>query len=290
MAYMLLNGELIERSEGKIDIEDRGFQFGDGVYEVISVYGGHPFALNEHLDRLFESARKIYMNIPYSKTELEDGIKRLLQKEKKNNCYVYMQFSRGTSIRNHIIPKTATGTLIIYLLDAKQIDEWKQKGIKTVITEDIRWLRCDIKTTSLLGNVLVKQKAVEKNASEAILHRDGVVTEGSSTNVWIVKDRLIRTHPADHFILNGITRREILSICENHQFRCMEQRFTVDELLEADEIFITSTTLEVMPVVEVDGQKISGGKPGPITRKLQSLFEQEIQFRCFDVKEKFSVK
>ncbi|WAA11762.1 D-amino-acid transaminase [Fervidibacillus halotolerans] len=291
MAYMFLNGKLIERTKGKIDVEDRGFQFGDGIYEVIAVYGGRPFALSDHLDRLFESAKKIYMEIPYSKKELEDGIHRLLHVDKREHCYIYIQVSRGISPRNHIIPQRISGTVIIYLLDPiREKENWKRRGIKAAITEDIRWLRCDIKTTSLLGNVLVKQKAVEKQASEAILHREQRVTEGSSSNVWIVKDGLLRTHPADQFILNGITRKQILAISKQQRIPYVEQSFTVDELLGADEVFITSTTMEVTPVVEVDEVKINEGKPGLLTKKLQWLLEREIQSQCFDDASPFSLK
>lgn len=280
MSYVIFNGEIVKRGQVKIDFEDRGYQFGDGIYEVIRIYNGKPFALKEHLDRLYASAEKIYMDIPYTKGELEKMIYSLLDVEGVRHSNLYIQYSRGVAARDHVIPEQITGTLIGYLLGGARPINLMENGIRAVLAEDKRWHHCDIKSTSLLGNILAKKKATDAGCDEAILHRDQVVTEGSSTNVWVVKDGTVFTRPADHFILNGITRMRILSILAAENIPHEEKAFTTGELLSADEVFISSTTKEIVPVIEVDGKKISNGWPGEMTKKLQSLFVKEIEKEC----------
>ncbi|MGM0903323.1 MAG: D-amino-acid transaminase [Bacillota bacterium] len=281
MQNVLLNGELLERSKASIDIEDRGYQFGDGVYEVIRVYNGKMFTEEEHLDRLWASAASIGIEIPYSKKELQEQLKLLIEKDQLVIGTVYLQFTRGISPRKHPFPANrVTPTFVAYTREVGRPVEKLQSGVKAIITDDIRWLRCDIKSLNLLGNLLANQKAAEAGCDEAVLHREGRVTEGSHSNISIVKGGKVYTHPANHFILNGISRRVMIEICKREEIPFIEEPFTVEELTQADEIFLTGTTVEVMPVVELAGKSISGGKPGPLTRKLQELFKSEIELQC----------
>lgn len=280
MGKVIFNGHIVDRKKALIHIEDRGFQFGDGIYEVIRVYNGMPFTLKEHIDRLYSSAQKIYLEIPYSQQEIMDLIINLLEQENASTCNLYLQISRGVVPRNHVIPKTASPTFVSYLMPGDRPVNLMKIGGKAVITEDLRWHYCDIKSISLLGAVLAKKKATDAGCLEAILHRSGIITEGSSTNVWIVQDGKLFTHPADQFILNGITRQKVISLLAINQLPFAETSFTVEQLQRADEVFLTSTTMEIIPIVEVDGVKIGSGTPGDITRKLQTLFEKEIEQEC----------
>jgi len=281
MQFVILNGELLDRSKASIDIEDRGYQFGDGVYEVIRVYNGKMFTEEEHLDRLWASASSIGIEIPYSKKELQEQLKLLIEKDKLAVGTVYLQFTRGISPRKHPFPPNGvTPTFVAYTKEVGRPVEKLHSGVKAIITDDIRWLRCDIKSLNLLGNLLANQKAAEAGCDEAVLHREGRVTEGSHSNISIVKDGQIHTHPANHFILNGISRRVMIEICNREEIPVIEEPFTIEELTQADEIFLTGTTVEVMPVVELAGKSINGGKPGQLTRKLQELFKNEIELEC----------
>ena len=234
MPNIIYNGEILKRDEVKIDIEDRGFQFGDGIYEVVRIYNGKPFALDAHLDRLQSCAEKIYMELPFSKDAIKSMVFELIKKENAGTTNLYMQLSRGVAVRNHVIPDQITGTFVAYFLESERPTEKMKNGAKAVLAEDTRWLHCDIKSLSLLGNVLAKKKATDAGCLEAILHRGDIVTEGSSSNVWIVKAGKFYTHPANHLILNGITRQRVLDILNQHDIPYEEKAFTVDELLSAD--------------------------------------------------------
>lgn len=281
MEYVIVNGGVTDRVSAKVDIEDRGYQFGDGVYEVIRVYNGKMFTGKEHLNRLVESAKKIRMELPYTSEALAGMMEELISKNELQTGIVYMQFTRGTSPRNHVFPGTDVApTFVAYTRKVARPEESMQKGVRTILDEDIRWLRCDIKSLNLLGNLLSKQKAAEAGCFEAILHRGQTVTEGSHSNISIIKDGVIITHPADNHILNGITRQKVLEVCNNEQISYEERSYTLDELFAADEVFSSGTTVEVMPVVEIEGKPVGNGEPGPMTRSLQELFKAEIEQQC----------
>lgn len=287
MEFVILNGEFIERSEAKVDIEDRGYQFGDGVYEVLRVYNGKIFTAKEHLERLLKSGQKIDLNIPYTADELEKLIEELIIKNELELGIIYMQFTRGASPRNHAYPGAeVTPALSAYTREMKRPMNNMLHGVKSILVEDIRWLRCDIKSLNLLGNVMAKQKAAEAGSYEAIQHRGETVTEGSSSNIYIVKDGKVHTHPATNLILNGITRRKILEICTTNRIEVNETAFSLDDLQQAEEVFLTSTTSEIIPITEIEGKPVGSGIPGPVTKKLQELFEKEIERECgtFSVK------
>jgi D-alanine transaminase len=281
MNYALLNGEMIPRSEAKVDVEDRGYQFGDGVYEVIRVYNGKLFTANEHLTRFVKSADSIGISIPYTIDQVKETLEKLIEKNKLQLGTIYMQITRGIAKRNHAFPIGGVNpTLVAYTNEVNRPTESLRIGVKTILTEDIRWLRCDIKSLNLLGNLLAKQKATEASCYEAIQHRGQDVTEGSSSNIYIVKNGVVMTHESNHLILKGITKDVILDICSKRNIPFEEKTFSLDDLKNADEVFLSSTTSEVMPVIEIDGNKVNNGIPGEVTRKIQELFQREIERQC----------
>ena len=274
----LYNGKIVDLNETLISMEDRGYQFGDGIYEVTSVFNGKPFMLEEHLDRLYASAEKIKMTIPWTREELVGFHHLLLEESGIKNTGIYLQITRGAAPRKHNFPTDAKPvlTMAIRPSDPAAADK-RAKGIEALLVEDVRWLRCDIKTLNLLGNVLAKQEAYEAGKGEAIQHRNGVVTEGSSTNFYVVKDGAVHTHPANNLILGGITRMAVLDLCRKNGIPVVEEPFTVDFMYGAEEAFITGTTTEVMPVTKVNETVIGAGVRGPVTQRLQELYTQLIQ-------------
>ncbi|MFJ5624327.1 D-amino-acid transaminase [Peribacillus loiseleuriae] len=280
MEKMLLNGEMRNRSEIKVEFEDRGYQFGDGVYEVIRVYNGKLFTSEMHLTRLIESAHKISIKIPYKVEEIEAQLKELVAENEITFGTVYMQFTRGVSPRNHTFPSTDVAPVYVAYTKEVPYNGALKPGAKAITIEDIRWLRCDIKSLNLLGNILAKQKAAEVGCFEAIQHRGSTVTEGSSSNISIIVNGELKTHPATNLILNGITRQVMLKICEDLGVAYKEEAFTLEELVVADEVILTSTTAEITPITEIDGQLIGSGEPGTVTRQIQQAFHTEIERQC----------
>ncbi|MDQ0160317.1 D-amino-acid transaminase [Alkalibacillus salilacus] len=266
---VLKNETLINRNDAVIDIEDRGYQFGDGVYEVIRYYDGEWFLLDDHLERLQYSLDEAEIDYNVQEEKLKARLHDLMEQNQVQDGGVYLQVTRGFAPRNHPYPEHQQPTLIAYPLNLKRPTHDQTHGIHTITAEDFRWLRCDIKSLNLLGNVMTKQKAIDTGASEAIFYRDeSHVTEGSSTNVFIVKNGELITHPADHYILNGITRRHLLYLAERLDIPYRIEVFGLDALKNADEVFVSSTSAEIKPVISVDDQIISNGEPGPITNTL----------------------
>ncbi|MGE7781196.1 D-amino-acid transaminase [Peribacillus sp. NPDC097264] len=279
MGKIIYNGELKDRSAIQIDVEDRGYQFGDGVYEVIRVYNGKLFAADMHLNRLMDSAKLIQLKVPFTVAEIKERTKELITAENLEYGIVYMQLTRGTSPRNHAFPIGEVDPVFVaYTKDMPYTGS--KPGVKAVTVEDIRWLRCNIKSLNLLGNILAKQEAVEAGCDEAIQHRDGTVTEGSSSNVAIIVKGTLKTHPTTNLILNGITRQILLKLCNDNGISYVEEPFTLSDMMDADEVLYTSTGVEVTPITAIDGQLIGDGKVGSITLQLQKLFTQEIERQC----------
>lgn len=272
MNKMLYNGQIMER-ENVINIEDRAYQFGDGIYEVIGVYDGKPLMLDEHLERLERSAQEIQLRFPGPISEIKNKLEELVSANRLEEGIIYMQVSRGSSTRLQQFPGPEVSPITVaYTREEERMAHVEDEGAKAILTEDIRWLRCDIKTLNLLPNVLAKQKAVEQNAIEAILHRGETVTEASTANVFMVKDGELYTHPANNFILNGITRRKVLQICETLNFKVNEQTYTVDDLLDADEVFITATKLDIVPILKINNRTVSSGSPGEFSIRILQEF------------------
>lgn len=281
MSYIVFNGELLKRDTISIDIEDRGYQFGDGIYEVIRVYNGRLFTWGEHVDRLYASAEKIRMIIPYTKEEMKTMMESLVEKNQLIEGTVYLQLTRGIAPRNHAFPgKGVQAVLVAYTRIGERPLKLMEEGVDALIVDDKRWLHCDIKSLNLLGNVLAHQEALDAGCYEAILHRDGVITEGSHTNVSIVSGGTLYTHPANNLILNGISRKVMLQACKSKAISFKEEAFTVDQLMKADEVFITSTTLEITPVRRINGQVVGMEGQYTVIRQLQEAFAAEIEAEC----------
>lgn len=277
MTKVLLNESFVDEQDAKVAYNDRGYNFGDGIYEYVRIYDGKLFTAKEHFERLLRSASEIGLDLNHTVASLTTLVREFAQVNKVTNGGVYIQVTRGAAPRDHAFPTPSvkpvlTGFVKSYDRPFKALDE----GVAVVTTEDIRWLRCDIKSLNLLGNVLAKEYATKYNAEEAIQHRGDIVTEGASSNVYAIKDGVVHTHPANNFILNGITRRVIQWVCEDENIEFKEAPFTVDFLKSADEVIISSTSVEVMPVVLIDGESVADGKVGPITRTLQKGFEKYI--------------
>lgn len=279
MSLVLLQDRLVEQEHAWISPEDRGYYFGDGVYEVFRIYGGRLFEKSAHIKRLARSLNEVRIPLPYPMERIGNLLDELLAADPVQVGTLYIQITRGAAPRAHGFPPAGTApSLMAYVKEsARPVGQFEQ-GIKAATVPDIRWLRCDIKTLNLLPNVLARQEAAERGADEAVLHRNGTVTEGSSSNVMIVKDEKIRTHPANHFILNGVTRTVVLELADRLGIEVVQEPFGLEALKTADEVFLTSTSLEVTPVVEIDGEPAAGGKPGPITRSLQEAFAKQIGF------------
>src|SRR5699024_1835024 len=268
---ILLNGELVNRKIA-IDIEDRGYQFGDGVYEVIGVYNNIAFKLEEHLERLFESAEKINMDIELTIKQLKEKVLKLKKENLLKDGLIYVQVTRGITRRNHAyLDNKIKPNLIAYVLHQNRLpSEVYQNGVPVILTNDIRWLRCDIKSLNLLPNVLAKQNAIEKGAFEAILYRNDNITqiERSSTYVLDIIDLTIYNHPANNYILNSITIQIILDICIKLNLKVQEIEFSKSFLLNADEVFISGTYIDIVPVSRVLGEDVEFTNQKSITFKL----------------------
>lgn len=262
------------RDDLQYPFEERGLQFGDGVYEVIRIYHGKYYLFDEHVDRLFRSAEAIQINLPFSKQEISDRLLELLEKNNMtSDGQVYLQVTRGSATRGHAFPVDTVPNLYAYVKDLPRKSALMESGVSAITRRDTRWENCYIKSLNLLPNVLAKQEAVENNAFEAILHKDGVVTEGSSTNIYMVKSGIIYTFPATKRILHGCVRMAVERFTGDLDIPFIEEAFSTNDIPLADEMFLTSSTSEVMPIVQVDGQKIGDGQPGDITRKLQKAYE-----------------
>ncbi|MCJ0932340.1 D-amino-acid transaminase [Virgibacillus halodenitrificans] len=270
---ILAQDKFTHRDELNYPYEERGLQFGDGVYEVIRIYNGDYYLLNEHVDRLFRSAEAIKINLSLTKDELKKLLLELLTKNKMTaDGKVYLQVSRGSAPRDHVFPLNVPANMYAYLQDLPRNLENLENGVCTITQRDVRWENCYIKSLNLLPNVLAKQEAKEQGCYEAILHRDGLVTECSSSNAYLVKDGKIHTHPATNNILHGCVRMRVEKFANDLNIPFIEEGFSVEDIAMADEIFLSSSTSEVMPVIKVDNKAINDGKPGTITRKLQDAY------------------
>lgn len=268
------NGEFVAKEAVNISPDDRGYYFGDGVYEVFRIYGGQLFEVERHMQRLERSAAEIRLALPYDRSQIENIMDRLVAESKLTTGILYMQVTRGAAIRTHAFPENGQGIMLAYCSEAERPLQAMSEGIQAITTDDIRWLRCDLKTLNLLPNVLAKQKAVDHGVDEVILHRNGNVTECSASNLMIVKDGVLMTHPANHLILHGVTRAVVLDLARQADLDISEAPYTLEQLRTADEAFITGTTAEITPIIQIDGEPVGSGKPGTITRKLQHLFDQ----------------
>lgn len=266
-----LNGQYLPLNEAKISVMDRGFLFGDGIYEVIPSYSGHLFRFQEHMERLENSLDTIRLANPHSREQWLEILIPLL--DSSLDQYIYLQITRGVGPnRDHAFPKNITPTVFAMCSNIIPIDG-SDSGVKAISMDDSRWELCNVKATTLLANILLRQQAVEQGCAEAILVKDGYVTEGAASNVFAVIDGILITPPKSHEILPGITRDVILEIAEQNNIPYSEEIISLDALKTADEIWIASSTREIVPVVELDSEKISDGKPGPVWQTMNRLFQ-----------------
>ncbi|MEE6131515.1 MULTISPECIES: D-amino-acid transaminase [Bacillaceae] len=272
------DGQFRDINERVIPIDERGHQFGDGVYEFIRVYKGTPLALSQHLDRLERSAKALLIELPFSRVELEKLIEEGLQKSTLAEADIYMQVTRGISPRNHLFPDTKAELSMTIRHPRQMPDEAYEKGISTLLLEDERWANCYIKSLNLLPNILAKQAAASKGCKEAILVKDGYITEGSSSNVFVIKDQTLYTTPATKQILCGITRTNILSCAKQEGIQVREQHMTIDFIKQADEAFVTSTSIGILPIARIDEQDLSTTRPiiDKLTNAYQTFREQQV--------------
>lgn len=260
--------------KAKISVLDRGFIFGDGVYEVVPVYRRQAFRLTPHLRRLQHSLDSIKLNNPYSEREWTVLIKDLITLQPFTNQAVYLQITRGVAKRNHAFPKNTKPTVFMMCnpLATPSVEQIK-KGVAAITAEDFRWHRCDIKSTSLLGNVLLRQLSAERGAMETILFRDGYLSEASASNVFIVKKDAIATPPKGTLILPGVTLDAVVDLLKDDELPLEVREIKEKEVREADEIWLSSSTKEVLAVTTLDGKPVGTGKPGPLFKRAHALYQ-----------------
>jgi D-alanine transaminase len=259
-----------------VPIEDRGYQFGDGVYEFVASYAGRLFMLEEHLDRLERSMRELAFD-PISRAEIKAAINELYKQSGYPRAGIYIQISRGVAPRNHAIAPNLVPQIIMTIRPINEMPrELRQNGATAITVHDTRWGRCDIKTVQLLSNSLAKQKALAAGCDDAIFVSDqGIVREGTSSNLFIVSAGKLNTHPRTDNILPGITRMAVLDICKAIDLEAEESFFDTEALYGADEVFLTGTVTEVLPLVRIDDRSIADGKVGQVSRRLYDLLREQ---------------
>ena len=269
-----LNGEFMPLEDAKVPVLDRGFIFGDGVYEVIPVYSKRPFRLQEHLVRFRRSHDAIRLDYPMSDAEWTKLVNDLVARNAGDDQSIYIQVTRGVARRDHAFPKDTKPT--VFAMSNPLVtpaSEAVESGIHAITTIDYRWLKCDVKSTSLLGNCLLRQIAADAGALEVVMFRDGFLTEGSSSNVFVVKNGVILATPKDNLVLPGITYDVVLELAKAHGLPHEVRPVSEAEVRSADEIWVTSSTKEVLAVSTLDERAVGGGKPGPVFRRMHQLYQ-----------------
>ena len=270
---VFLNGEYLKADEAKVSVFDRGYMFGDGVYEVVPVVNYTVLDREPFLERFGRSLSELDLAWPMSKNEFLNMIDELVKKNDIKEGGIYMQVTRGVAPRDFSYPKDTPTTCTAFGFKKDVINNpYALTGVKVATVEDIRWKRRDVKSIALLGQCMAKEEAKRKGAYEGWMVEDGFVTEGTSSSAYIVKDNVIITRPLSNSILPGIRRKLLIEIANEHDIKIEERLFTPQEALNADEAFLSSATTFVLPIVEIDGKKISDGKPGPIFEKMRKMY------------------
>jgi D-alanine transaminase len=271
-----LNGEFKAIEDACVSVLDRGFLFGDGVFEVIPAYAGHLLRLDLHLQRLQNSLDGIRLKNPLSNEAWKQMLNQLVKKNSGQDQSVYLQVTRGVAARrDHNFPDQINATVFAMSNNLPAMPRSvAEQGIEAVTLDDIRWRACNIKTTALLANTLLRQQATDKGAGEAILIRDGYATEGSASNVFVVLDGIIVTAPISPLLLSGITRDLVLELARTHDMPCLERDITEAELHAASEVWITSSTREIMPVLKLDAEPVGRGVAGPVWQVMIDIYQQ----------------
>lgn len=280
---VLWNDQIVDREAVKIDIEDRGYQYGDGIYEVIRIYNGRCFMLGEHMTHLESSAQKIKLTLPYTIPQLTENLKLLVKTEGITEGEIYLQITRGiASPRNHEFPSAGAvkGVVTANVIPFERPLEMQHAGLTATVLPDERWLHCDIKSLSLLGNLLALDQAIEAGFDDALLQRDGCFTEASASNLWFVIDGIVYTHPDGRLVLPGITKMKVLQLCQQLEIPYREEPVPVEVLNNAQECFLTNSVWEIVPIVKVDGKSVGDGTLGSITKRLQAAYIAATKSMC----------
>ena len=269
-----LNGQFLPLGEAKVSVLDRGFIFGDGVYELVPVYSKKPFRLDEHLRRLQGSLDNVRLANPYGVAEWRELILKLIALQDFPDQSLYIQVTRGVAPRDHAFPKGVPPTVFMFAQPlATATPEQKAAGVCAVTAIDNRWLRCDIKATSLLANILLRQQAVDAECAETVMLRDGFLTEGAASNIFVVKDGVLLAPPPSNLMLTGITYDVVLELAAAHGIPHAVRAISEAEVRSADELWMTSSTREVMAIVKLDGAPIGAGVPGPLAQRMDALYQ-----------------
>ena len=270
-SIVYLNGQYLPIEKAKISVLDRGFTFGDGVYEVVPVYRGHIFRFEKHIERLNNSLDEVYIDKPYNLAQWQEILRELIDQNPAEDHSLYIQVTRGVSERDHAIDMATKPT--VFAMSRPLLTKDRSVGISAIVEEDIRWKYCHIKAITLLPSVILRHKARQAGATEALLVKDGYVTEGAASNVFIVKDGVVKTPPKDGSLLPGITRDLLVELLLKSDIACEEVAITEKELRQADEIWITSSTWEIVPVVQLDDELVGTGKPGEVWQKANDIYQ-----------------
>jgi D-alanine transaminase len=275
----VLNGRLMPLSRATVSVEDRGYTFGDGVYEVVRVYRGAPFLLREHLERFARSAEAIGLPLSPSPARWEQWVRRAMTASGYAEAKIYFSLTRGVAPREHAFPVSPKPTRLITVRPVAPSSVDPHQGVRVVTLPDLRWGRCDIKSLNLLPNILAKQQAKHQGAFEAILVRPGVgVTEGASSNLFaVLRDGMVRTPPAGPTILTGVTREAVITVARREGIAVVEAPLDLDAVNGAAELFLTGTLTEIAPVTRWDDRVVGDGRPGPVTRRLMRSFQAWIE-------------
>lgn len=270
-----LNGEFMPLESARIPVLDRGFIFGDGVYEVIPVYSRHPFRLPEHLARLQRSLDAARLDPPLAEAEWTRLVHQLIERNAAEDQGVYLQVTRGVAKRDHAFPKGVAPT--VFMMSNPLVTpsrELVEHGGSAITTTDFRWLRCDVKVTSLLANCLLRQRSVDAGADEVVMFRDGYLTEASSSNVFAVRDGVLLAPPKNHLVLPGITYDVVLELAAANGVPIEVREVAEDEVRSADELWLSSSSKEVLAVTTLDGRPVGDGKPGPVFKRIHQAFQE----------------
>jgi len=274
MSYVYLNGDFLEQDKAFVSVLDRGFLLGDGIYEVIPAFNGKLFRLEQHLQRLQNSLDAIHLVNPLQNNEWENVLRQIVEKNGRGNLSIYLQITRGVAARDHTFPENTHPTVYIMSNPITPVKDKIRTGVSAITKDDPRWQHCHIKTISLLANVLLKQEAAQQGREEAILIKDNLLTEGAASNIFIVKDGCIKTPAKSQYILGGITRDLIVELAHINQINCIETAITKTDLFAADEIWLSSSTKEILAVTQLNEQTIGSGLPGPMWQKMTRIYQK----------------
>lgn len=273
-----LNGEYLPIAEARVPVLDRGFIFGDGIYEVVPAYGGRPFRWPQHHARLVRSLGRVRIADPFDAAGWRAIVDGLIARHPWPDQFVYLQITRGVARRDHAFPKDARPTVFAMTSEfVAPAAALRENGIVAITLPDERWLNCDIKSTSLLGNVLARQAAADAGALECLMFRDGFLTEGSASNIWVVRNGAVVGVPHDRFVLEGIRMGLVAELCQAEGIAFEQRRVHRDEVLAADELLVSSATKEVLPVCRLDGRAVGSGRPGPVYARLAAAYRRAVR-------------